>query len=103
MAHPDDIYDPLMIRHVDADESAAEALARWQAEDRLGPMREDAPMLADLRLVDLWNDLAGITAKSSDGSAGVAQAADVRQPDGRVLRFEAVRARALRAAGQRRA
>ena len=23
----------------------------------------------DLRLVDLWNDLAGITAKSSDGSA----------------------------------
>ena len=69
MAHPDDIYDRLMIRHVDADESAAEALARWQAEDRLGPMREDAPMLADLRLVDLWNDLAGITAKSSDGSA----------------------------------
>ena len=34
---------------------------------------------------------------------GVAQAADVRQPDGRVLRFEAVRARALRAAGPRRA
>ena len=63
MAHPDDIFDPLMIRHVDADESAAEALARWRVEDRLGPM------LADLRLVDLWNDLAGITAKSSDGSA----------------------------------
>ena len=61
MAHPDDIFDPLMIRHVDADESAAEALARWRVED--------GPMLADLRLVDLWNDLAGITAKSSDGSA----------------------------------
>ncbi|MFQ9179689.1 MAG: hypothetical protein ACLR3C_07025 [Eggerthella lenta] len=32
-------------------------------------VREDDRCSPTFRLVDLWNDLAGITAKSSDGSA----------------------------------
>lgn len=67
--HPNDIFDPLAILHVDAAEGAAEALGRWKAEGRYGPMDPDGPMLADLRYVNLWVGLLGIAAESSDGSA----------------------------------
>lgn len=69
MTHPNDIFDPLAILRVDADESAAEALGRWKAEGRYGPMDPDGPVLADLRYVNLWVGLLGIAAESSDGSA----------------------------------
>ena len=68
MTHPADIFDPLAITFVDADESAAEALARWKAMGRFGPMRPEVPMLADLRYVELWTSLFKIAAESSDGS-----------------------------------
>ncbi|RDB63658.1 hypothetical protein [Eggerthella sinensis] len=69
MTHPNDIFDPLAITFVDADESAAETLASWKAADRFGPMDKEAPMLSDLRYVGLWTDLFRIAAESSDGSA----------------------------------
>lgn len=68
MTHPNDIFDPLAILHVDAAESAAEALDRWKAEGRYGSMDPNAPTLADLRYVRHHLSLLGITAESSDGS-----------------------------------
>lgn len=68
MTHPNDIFDPLTITFVDADESAAEAIARWRAAGRFGPMDLNGPTLADIRYVNLWVGLLGITAESSDGS-----------------------------------
>ncbi|MBX9035074.1 hypothetical protein [Gordonibacter massiliensis (ex Traore et al. 2017)] len=68
MTHPSDIFDPLAILLVDAAESADEALYRWKAAGRYGPMDQNGPVLADIRYVDLWASLLGIAAKSSDGS-----------------------------------